>query len=122
MLDCLPLKVPERHYLLALGVKRRKLGSLVSQNFYGILLRMSQPACIPYHGPCGSWDGNSGGLFFLVSLVCVDIEADFYFHTVSRWDRILIFGACNLGALACFVLVFALWPIMMAKPKKFAIL
>lgn len=41
---------------------------------------------------------------------------------VSRWDRLLIFGGCNIGALACFVIVFALWPIMMAKPKKFAIL
>jgi hypothetical protein len=41
---------------------------------------------------------------------------------VSRWDRLLIFGGCNLGALACFVLVFALWPLMMAKPRKFAIL
>ncbi|SZE99369.1 unnamed protein product [Blumeria hordei] len=42
--------------------------------------------------------------------------------TVSRWDRLLLFGCCNIGALACFVLCFALWPIMMAKPRKFAIL
>jgi len=41
---------------------------------------------------------------------------------LSRWDRLLIFGGCNIGALACFVLCFALWPIMMAKPRKFAIL
>ncbi|CAJ2513451.1 Uu.00g015700.m01.CDS01 [Anthostomella pinea] len=41
---------------------------------------------------------------------------------LSRWDRLLIFGACNLGALACFVLCFALWPILMAKPRKFVIL
>jgi len=34
----------------------------------------------------------------------------------------LIFAGCNLGALACFVIVFVLWPVMMAKPKKFAIL
>jgi len=48
-------------------------------------------------------------------------EEDAWF-ALSRWDRLLIFGACNLGALVCFVLVFVLWPIMMAKPKKFAIL
>ncbi|KAI1638172.1 Got1/Sft2-like family-domain-containing protein [Biscogniauxia mediterranea] len=41
---------------------------------------------------------------------------------LSRWDRMLIFGACNLGALACFVLCFALWPVLMAKPRKFVIL
>jgi len=41
---------------------------------------------------------------------------------LSRWDRILIFSGCNLGALACFVLCFALWPIMMGRPRKFAIL
>jgi len=43
-------------------------------------------------------------------------------RVVSRWDRLLIFGGCNLGALACFVICFALWPIMMAKPRKFALL
>jgi len=49
-------------------------------------------------------------------------EEEEAWFALSRWDRLLIFGGCNLGALACFVLVFALWPIMMAKPKKFAIL
>ncbi|KAI0025458.1 Got1/Sft2-like family-domain-containing protein [Xylariomycetidae sp. FL0641] len=44
------------------------------------------------------------------------------FFALSRWDRMLIFGACNLGALACFVLCFALWPILMTKPRKFVIL
>ncbi|KAI0009078.1 SFT2-domain-containing protein [Xylariaceae sp. FL0662B] len=42
--------------------------------------------------------------------------------TLSRWDRLLIFGACILGALACFVLCFALWPFFMTKPTKFVIL
>ncbi|KAI1845623.1 hypothetical protein JX265_005313 [Neoarthrinium moseri] len=41
---------------------------------------------------------------------------------MSRWDRLLIFGGCNIAALACFVLCFALWPILIAKPRKFAIL
>ena len=41
---------------------------------------------------------------------------------MSRWDRLLIFGACNLAALACFVLCFALFPILWPVPRKFAIL
>ncbi|KAI2616567.1 SFT2-domain-containing protein [Hypoxylon sp. NC1633] len=41
---------------------------------------------------------------------------------LSRWDRLLVFGACNLGALACFVLCFALWPVLMTRPRKFVIL
>ncbi|KAK6069724.1 hypothetical protein SCUP234_10479 [Seiridium cupressi] len=41
---------------------------------------------------------------------------------LSRWDRLLIFGGCNIAAAACFVLCFALWPILIAKPRKFAIL
>lgn len=42
--------------------------------------------------------------------------------TVSRWDRMLIFGGCNLAALACFVICFALFPVLSLKPRKFAIL
>lgn len=42
--------------------------------------------------------------------------------TVSRWDRLLIFGGCNLAALACFVICFALFPVLSLKPRKFAIL
>jgi hypothetical protein len=41
---------------------------------------------------------------------------------VSRWDRMLIFGGCNLAALACFVVCFALFPILFATPRKFAVL
>lgn len=41
---------------------------------------------------------------------------------VSRWDRLLIFGGCNLAALACFVICFALFPVLSLKPRKFAIL
>ena len=42
--------------------------------------------------------------------------------TVSRWDRLLVFGGCNLAALACFVICFALFPVLSLKPRKFAIL
>ncbi|KAJ9138535.1 Protein transport protein SFT2 [Coniochaeta hoffmannii] len=41
---------------------------------------------------------------------------------LSRWDRLLIFGACNLGALACFVICFALFPVLATRPRKFVIL
>lgn len=41
---------------------------------------------------------------------------------LSRWDRLLVFGACNLGALACFVICFALFPVLSVRPRKFVIL
>lgn len=41
---------------------------------------------------------------------------------VSRWDRILLFAALNLAALAMFVICFALMPVLSLKPRKFAIL
>lgn len=41
---------------------------------------------------------------------------------LSRWDRMLVFGACNLAALACFVICFALFPVLSLRPTKFVIL
>ncbi|KAJ5859669.1 hypothetical protein N7534_004946 [Penicillium rubens] len=41
---------------------------------------------------------------------------------VSRWDRMLIFAACNLGAAVCFMLCFFLFPVLTLKPRKFAVL
>ncbi|KAK4042058.1 Got1/Sft2-like family-domain-containing protein [Parachaetomium inaequale] len=42
---------------------------------------------------------------------------------LSRWDRLLIFGACNLGALACFVICFVLFPVIAAgRPRKLVVL
>ncbi|KAK3941877.1 Got1/Sft2-like family-domain-containing protein [Diplogelasinospora grovesii] len=42
---------------------------------------------------------------------------------LSRWDRLLIFGACNLAALACFVICIFLFPaISVARPRKLVIL
>lgn len=41
---------------------------------------------------------------------------------LSRWDRLMVFGACNLGALACFVICFTLFPVLSLKPRKFVIL
>ncbi|EKV15413.1 Golgi traffic protein SFT2, putative [Penicillium digitatum PHI26] len=44
------------------------------------------------------------------------------FFALSRWDRMLIFGACNLGAAICFMICFFLFPVLSLKPRKFAVL
>ncbi|KAL2832060.1 Got1/Sft2-like family-domain-containing protein [Aspergillus cavernicola] len=44
------------------------------------------------------------------------------FFALSRWDRMLIFIACNLGAAVCFIICFFLFPVLSLKPRKFAIL
>ncbi|KAI9752343.1 MAG: protein transport protein sft2 [Lichina confinis] len=41
---------------------------------------------------------------------------------LSRWDRILLFAGCNIGALVCFTICFFLFPGLAAFPRKFAIL
>lgn len=43
-------------------------------------------------------------------------------RTVSRWDRLLLFGGLNLAAIALFVVCFTLMPILSLRPRKFAIL
>ena len=45
-----------------------------------------------------------------------------FLSLVSRWDRLLVFGACNLAALACFVICFTLFPVLSIRPRKFVIL
>ncbi|EXV01223.1 Got1/Sft2-like family protein [Metarhizium robertsii] len=40
----------------------------------------------------------------------------------DRWDRLLVFAACNVAALACFVICFTLFPIMATRPRKFVTL
>ncbi|PQE14887.1 hypothetical protein CJF32_00002397 [Rutstroemia sp. NJR-2017a WRK4] len=42
--------------------------------------------------------------------------------TAIWWDRLLLFAGFNLGALACFVICFALFPYLIVLPTKFAIL
>ncbi|CAC9893479.1 unnamed protein product [Aureobasidium pullulans] len=41
---------------------------------------------------------------------------------LSRWDRLLVFGALNLAAIALFVVCFTLMPVLTLRPRKFAIL
>lgn len=49
-------------------------------------------------------------------------EEEEAWFALSRWDRLMIFGACNLGAAACFVICFTLFPVLSLRPRKFAIL
>ncbi|KAK4226932.1 Got1/Sft2-like family-domain-containing protein [Podospora fimiseda] len=42
---------------------------------------------------------------------------------LSRWDRMLVFAACNIAALLCFVLAIALFPALsLARPRKLVVL
>ncbi|KAI4139031.1 MAG: hypothetical protein L6R39_006493 [Caloplaca ligustica] len=41
---------------------------------------------------------------------------------LSRWDRLLVFAACNAAAVVCFVICFAIFPVLSLRPRKFAIL
>ncbi|KAF8525613.1 ER-to-golgi vesicle protein transport Sft2 [Hysterangium stoloniferum] len=43
------------------------------------------------------------------------------FFAVSRWERLLAFGACLLGAAACFLVAFISLPLLALRPAKFAL-
>lgn len=49
-------------------------------------------------------------------------EEDEAWFALSRWDRLMIFAVCNLAAIACFVICFALLPVLSLKPRKFVVL
>lgn len=49
-------------------------------------------------------------------------EEEESFFALSRWDRMLIFVGCNVGAAVCFFICFFLFPVLSLKPRKFAIL
>lgn len=57
-------------------------------------------------------------------MIIEDHVTDFDQIAVSRWDRLLIFGGLNLGALACFVICFFLITTLtiVVRPSKFATL
>ena len=40
---------------------------------------------------------------------------------LSRWERLLGFGACLLGAAVCFFISFFTLPLLAIKPAKFAL-
>ena len=41
---------------------------------------------------------------------------------LSRWDRIIVFVCCVLGAAVCFTMAFVLMPVLVLKPRKFVML
>ncbi|KZV95281.1 SFT2-domain-containing protein [Exidia glandulosa HHB12029] len=45
-------------------------------------------------------------------------EDEAYF-ALGRWDRLLGFGACLLGAAVCFFMAFLSIPLILLKPRKF---
>ncbi|KAF8584434.1 SFT2-domain-containing protein [Ramaria rubella] len=47
-------------------------------------------------------------------------EEEAYF-ALSRWERLLGFGACLLGAAACFLVAFISLPLLALRPSKFAL-
>jgi len=47
-------------------------------------------------------------------------EEEAYF-ALSRWERLLGFGACLLGAAACFLVAFLSLPLLVLRPAKFAL-
>ncbi|PAV15617.1 ER-to-golgi vesicle transport Sft2 [Pyrrhoderma noxium] len=47
-------------------------------------------------------------------------EEEAYF-ALSRWERLLGFGACLLGAAACFFVAFFTLPLIALRPAKFAL-
>lgn len=119
MLDFQQLRAQEHRFRRETVVRRKKGGSLVSQRFSGFVLHVPLPLRQPTSQTMCNMQQRRLDLVRVTLEKCR--EADLC-HIVSRWDRLLIFGGCNIGALACFVLCFALWPIMMGKPRKFAIL
>lgn len=42
--------------------------------------------------------------------------------TMSRWDRLIVFGVCLAAAALLFTSCFALLPVLALKPRKFAII
>jgi hypothetical protein len=123
MLGYLQQKAPGRLCLLELAAKKRKDGLPVSQPTKCFLsphvaLSLRPP---PSGATCiyDMWCGFN----LLVLLQIKSWRLTFKFpYSVSRWDRLLLFAGFNLGALACFVICFALFPYLIVLPTKFAIL
>ena len=139
-------------YLRLIGAKKKKHGLPVSQpSFHAAFPHAafrsvpSRPRTLPPCRPCSqTWDaGHVPALHGCVSgrptpLSCLDrghfphdlVSTRLAPATktnqrdiVSQWDRLLIFGACNLGALACFVICFFLFPVIsFARPRKLVVL
>ncbi|OBA21836.1 SFT2-domain-containing protein [Metschnikowia bicuspidata var. bicuspidata NRRL YB-4993] len=44
------------------------------------------------------------------------------FLELSRWDRMLIFGLTFAGSVSCYLICIFLFPVLLLKPRKFALL
>ena len=122
-------------YLLPLEEKRKKAGLHVSTLALGLSSIAYSHSCdkrgAMAHVPCTAVIVTRIGLMHAsveLSLTiqtlpfCCKDYADAFCTPVSRWDRLLIFGAFNLAAAVCFVICFTLFPVLAIKPRKFAIL
>lgn len=116
-----------RHCLLPAGEKRKKVSLPVSLHVTSSSLAKgacdkTQTSHVAVIVTCI----RSCNLPFFSPRVVLDLVQIFtdisFLALVSRWDRLLVFGACNAASLACFVLCFALFPILWPVPRKFAIL
>ncbi|KAL2221326.1 Got1/Sft2-like family-domain-containing protein, partial [Thermoascus aurantiacus ATCC 26904] len=77
---------------------------------------MVSPALEQHHYYCSKIESKSP----LSYEICWKLTI--FLHAVSRWDRMLIFAGCNLGAAVCFFICFFLFPVLTLRPRKFAIL
>ena len=121
------MKAPVRHCLLPAGEKRKKVSLPVSLHvFSSSLVKGACDKTQTSHVAVIVTCIRSCNLPFLSPRVVFDLVQIFtdtsFLALVSRWDRLLVFGACNAASLACFVLCFALFPILWPVPRKFAIL
>ena len=121
------MRAPVRHCLLPAGGKKKKVSLPVSLHVSSSTL--AKGACDktkPPTQPLSSHGIRSCNLPFFSPRLVLDLAQIFtdisFLALVSRWDRLLVFGACNAASLACFVLCFALFPILWPVPRKFAIL
>ncbi|EJD46329.1 ER-to-golgi vesicle protein transport Sft2 [Auricularia subglabra TFB-10046 SS5] len=66
----------------------------------------------------GLWSRVSGYVPLRSSETSNEDEAYF---ALNRWDRLLGFGACLVGAAVCFGVAFLSLPMLLLRPRKFAL-
>ncbi|KAH7099056.1 SFT2-domain-containing protein [Auriculariales sp. MPI-PUGE-AT-0066] len=67
----------------------------------------------------GGWMSRMGSYIPLRSSETPN-EEEAYF-ALNRWDRLLGFGACIIGACVCFAAAFFSLPLLVLRPSKFAL-
>ncbi|VVT58638.1 uncharacterized protein SAPINGB_P006309 [Magnusiomyces paraingens] len=81
-----------------------------------ISLPITEPRSTPF-----SSTTTTNGVSPQAAAESAPIEEPAWFN-LSYWDRLLIFGICLLGAVACFALCFFIMPVLALKPRKFGVL